>query len=142
MLVVTELKLVHTDKCSTASQIYSSSTMSLYLFHHMVKSSPRKLCGELTFLDHDELTKLINVYPTVLCWQKSEWSSVSDDDVLFCCLCSLNTCKALVASHENIVESVESKDLKRVLYELCWAGINGQLKVDQITAALADVAVS
>jgi len=40
------------------------------------------------------------------------------------------------------VENVESKDLKRVLYELCWSGINGRLKVDQITAALAEVAVS
>jgi len=41
-----------------------------------------------------------------------------------------------------MVESLESKDLKRVLYELCWSGINGQLKVDQVTATLADVAVS
>jgi len=56
--------------------------------------------------------------------------------------CSLDTCKKLVGTHVNVIENVESKDLKRVLYELCWAGVNGQLKVDQITAALADVAVS
>jgi len=51
-------------------------------------------------------------------------------------------CKTLVGTHVNIVESVESKDLKHILYELCWAGVNGQLKLDQITAALADIAVS
>jgi len=59
-----------------------------------------------------------------------------------CCFCSLETCKKLIGSHVNMVESLESKDLKRVLYELCWSGINGQLKVDQVTATLADVAVS
>ena len=42
----------------------------------------------------------------------------------------------------NIIESVESKDLKRVLYELCWSGVNGRLKVDQVTATLANIAVS
>jgi len=57
-------------------------------------------------------------------------------------LCSLNTCKTIIGSQINVVESVESKDLKRVLYELCWSGVNGRLKVDQVTASLADVAVS
>ena len=63
-------------------------------------------------------------------------------DFVVLLFCSLDTCKALVGTHVNIIENVESKDLKRVLYELCWAGVNGQLKVDQIIAALADVAVS
>jgi len=54
----------------------------------------------------------------------------------------MDTCKTLVGSSVNIIESVESKDLKRVLYELCWTGVNGQLKVDQVTTTLADVAVS
>jgi len=56
--------------------------------------------------------------------------------------CSIDTCKTLISSGVNVVESVESKDLKRVLYELCLCGVNGQLKLDQVTAALADVAVS
>jgi len=56
--------------------------------------------------------------------------------------CSIDTCKKLIGSSVNIIESVESKDLKRVLYELCWCGVNGHLKVDQVTSALADVAVS
>jgi len=56
--------------------------------------------------------------------------------------CSMDTCKKLIGSCVNVVESVESKDLKRVLYELCWSGVNGHLKVDQVTATLADVAVS
>jgi len=51
-------------------------------------------------------------------------------------------CKKIVGAHVSIIESVESKDLKRVLYELCWAGVNGRLKVDHVTAALDDVAVS
>ena len=63
-------------------------------------------------------------------------------DFVVLLLCSLNMCKKIVGSHVNIIESVESKDLKRVLYEVCWAGVNGRLKVDQITAALDDVAVS
>ena len=64
----------------------------------------------------------------------------------FCCfvvlLCSIDTCKTLIGCNTNIVEGVESKDLKRVLYELCWSGVNGRLKVDQITDALVDVSVS
>jgi len=63
-------------------------------------------------------------------------------DFVVLLFCSLQTCKTLVESHVDIIESVESKDLKRILYELCWAGVNGRLKVDQITAALADVVVS
>jgi len=54
----------------------------------------------------------------------------------------MDTCKSLIGSSVNVIESVESKDLKRVLYELCWSGVNGRLKVDQVTATLTDVAVS
>jgi len=54
----------------------------------------------------------------------------------------MDTCKSFIGSSVNVIESVESKDLKRVLYELCWSGVNGRLKVDQVTATLADVAVS
>jgi len=57
-------------------------------------------------------------------------------------LCSIDICKQLIGSNMNIIESVESKDLKRVLYELCWSGVNGRLKVDQVTATLANIAVS
>jgi len=56
--------------------------------------------------------------------------------------CSVDTCKKLIGSSVNVVESMESKDLKRVLYELCWSGVNGHLKVEQVIGALADVAVS
>jgi hypothetical protein len=58
------------------------------------------------------------------------------------CVGSVHTCKAFVDQHHIAVEDVEYKGLKRALYELCWLAIHGHLKVDQVSSALVEIAVS
>ena len=54
----------------------------------------------------------------------------------------LQACKSLIGTQSDVVESIESRDLKRVLYDLCLLAINGSLKVDQVSTTLIELAVS
>lgn len=52
----------------------------------------------------------------------------------------LRLCKNLMSSQKSNFESIEEKDLKRALYELCWIGVRGQLKIDMVVTTIIDVA--
>jgi len=55
---------------------------------------------------------------------------------------SVKLCKKLFVNQELLFEGTENDDIKRTVYNLFWFGVRGQLKIEQVTAAIGEIVVS